>query len=365
MTAYSCNSCGFPYPSKGLPHQCPHCGGVFGLRSLNFPTSQTTKESPPSIWRYQSSFGLPPDASPIYLGEGNTPLVERVVRGKRVAFKLESLNPTGSFKDRGTAVLASFLKSRGISEVVEDSSGNAGASLAAYTSALGIQSHIFVPESASGPKLQQMLISGAHVVRIPGAREKAHQAALDYVKEKGLPYASHALLPMGISGIATIAYELAEQLGTLPGTVIVPVGHGSMMIGLQLGLQALCAENPGCTLPIMVGVQPANCAPLAARWEHKAFEGIKGKSMAEGTQIENPVHESEILAMLRPGQDQILAVDEGEIRAALYELAGMGFYVEPTSAMVWAALTKNQQKLPEPIVLIISGFGLKFIQTKL
>ena len=362
MTKFSCSTCALPYPDIGLPHLCPRCGGVFGIDRIDYTGVESSERVPPGVWRYKRSLGLAEDAKQVYLGEGGTPLVEREIRGKRVAFKLENLNPTGSFKDRGTAVLTSFILSRGISEVVEDSSGNAGASLAAYSSALGIKNKIFVPESASGPKLQQMLTSGAQVVRVPGAREAAHQAALACVAESKLPYASHALLPMGIGGIATIAYELAEQLGQMPGSVIAPVGHGSLFLGLLLGTRALCGQNPDLELPLMIGVQPANCAPLAARWERKVFTGCKGASLAEGTQIEKPVRGEQILSLLRPNEDLMMAVEEQDLLLAFHELAEMGFYVEPTSAMVWSALKRLIEKLPEPIVLVFSGSGLKFRQ---
>ncbi|HPS32072.1 MAG TPA: pyridoxal-phosphate dependent enzyme [Anaerolineaceae bacterium] len=363
MTTITCTSCALPYPEEGLPHLCPRCGGVFGIDSIDFPGEPGVEPGMPGIWRYRASFSLPASAKAVYLGEGGTPLVEREIRWKRVAFKLENLNPSGSFKDRGTAVLTSFMLSRSISEVVEDSSGNAGASLAAYSSAVGIKSRIFVPETASGPKVQQMVASGARVVRIPGPREAAHQAALADAQANKLPYASHALLPMGIGGFATIAYELAAQLGRMPGSLIAPVGHGSLFLGLLLGARALCRQDPKVNLPVMVGVQPANCAPLAARWENRAFAGCQGTSQAEGTQIEKPVRGEQILKLLRPGMDVMLAVAEEDLRLAYTELAEMGFYVEPTSAMVWSALKKLIENLPEPIVLVFSGSGLKFRQS--
>ena len=362
MTKITCTSCALPYPDTGLPHLCPRCGGVFGINHIDLASEEAEEPGQPGIWRFRRSLPLPADANPVYLGEGGTPLVEREILGKRVAFKLENLNPTGSFKDRGTAVLTSFMLSRGISAVVEDSSGNAGASLAAYSSAVGISSRIFVPESASGPKLQQMLASGAQVVRVPGAREAAHQAALDFVKQQSLPYASHALLPMGIAGIATIVYELVEQLGQMPGSVIAPVGHGSLFLGLLLGMHALCNREAGTQLPVMVGVQPENCAPLVAHWENKAFAGCQGTSLAEGTQIERPVRGDQILKLVRPGRDVLTAVAEADLLPAFKELAEMGFYVEPTSAMAWCALRKMIEKLPEPVVLVFSGSGLKFRQ---
>jgi threonine synthase len=252
---------------------------------------------------------------------------------------------------------------RGIKEVVEDSSGNAGASLAAYSAAFGIRSHIFVPAIASGPKLNQMKASGANVISVTGPRENAHQAALKYVAETGFPYASHALLPFGLAGIATISLEIYEQLGELPGTVVAPVGHGSLFWGIQLGLQALQQQRDIHQEVKMVGVQPARCAPLVALWKGQPFEGGTQPSLAEGTQILAPVHGEKILNSLQRGKDELVSIEEEDILPAFYSLAKMGFYVEPTSALVWAAYQKFGSHWPEPIVLILTGSGLKFDPT--
>ena len=135
MTTYCCSQCKLTYPSKGLPHQCPRCGGTFTLGEFSFPQGSIALSKSPGIWRYQNAFGLSENPPITYLGEGNTPLIIRNISGTRIAFKLENLNPSGSFKDRGTALLTSILLMRGIKEVVEDSSGNAGASLAMYSAA--------------------------------------------------------------------------------------------------------------------------------------------------------------------------------------------------------------------------------------
>jgi threonine synthase len=155
------------------------------------------------------------------------------------------LNPTGSFKDRGSAVLVSALKAAGVEEVVEDSSGNAGASLAAYAARAAIQARIYVPEYASGPKRLQISAFGAQVVQIPGPRSATAEAVQREAKE-GIAYASHAYLPHGIAGIATIAFEIAEQLKGSPGTVITPVGHGTLLLGLHRGFHAMCGIFRRC-----------------------------------------------------------------------------------------------------------------------
>ena len=208
----ACINCGQKYPETGVLYKCPHCDGIFDLSEpIKFGR---VDHSQPGIWRYASSFDL--DAAPVSLGEGNTPFVPAKVFGREVFFKCEYTNPSGSFKDRGSALLSSFLLSRGVSEAIEDSSGNAGASFAAYAARAGIKARIFVPESASGPKRQQIEMYGAELVRVPGPRANAAEAVRK-AAESGQVYASHAYLPFNIPGYATCAYEIVEQLGRAPG----------------------------------------------------------------------------------------------------------------------------------------------------
>lgn len=358
MTTFQCSVCKSNYPETGLPHHCPVCGGVFEVTELTF--SRKVNSLYPGLWQYRHCFGIPIEYPVTYLGEGDTPLVSRKIHSKQVSFKLEYLNPTGSFKDRGTAVLTSFLIGRGIDRVVEDSSGNAGASLAFYSAANGIKSSIFVPSSTSGPKRRQMEACGGNVIPIPGGRENAHHAALALVEEQSIPYASHALLPFGIPGIATIAFEIFEQLGGLPGTIVAPVGHGSLFAGLALGIEALRVQFGFSEAVSLVGVQPERCAPLVARWKGKKFEYLGQASIAEGTQIVAPVREAQALRFLKPGLDDMISIEEEQILPAASDLARIGFYVEPTSALVWAAFSRHCQDWKEPIVLILTGSGLKF-----
>ena len=215
------------------------------------------------LWLYRDSLGLPGNAPVVTLGEGNTPLLSSQFNGRPVYFKMEGHNPTGSYKDRGSAVLTSFLRSRGVTSAVEDSSGNAGASLAAYCARGGISVSVFIPETASGPKRWQIEMYGAEVHRIPGARANAAQAALK-AAESGNIYASHAYMPFGFTGIATIAYEIFHQLGTVPGTYSAPVGHGGLLYGIMLGFEALHKSGANKVLPYYIGVQAANCAPALA-----------------------------------------------------------------------------------------------------
>lgn len=363
MTEFVCTNCRRPYPETGAPFRCLQCGGVFGVQGgLAYePDSQTS-----GLWRYRASFGLPVDAEAVSLGEGNTPLVEGAAFGKRLAFKLEHLNPTSSYKDRGSAPLLSFLKTRGVSEALEDSSGNAGASFAAYASRAGVKARVFVPDYASGPKRTQIEAYGADLVSILGPRSEAAAAVLR-AAEGGAVYASHAYMPFGLPGIATIAFELYEQLGNqAPGSIIAPAGHGSLLLGIALGFEALKAAGRIERLPVLIGVQARACAPLWALTT-QGPAGLawvtEGQTLAEGVRVRQPVRGDELLRAVESTGGRFLAVDEQEILPARDALARAGLFVEPTSAIVWAGLgqlsTLAASQLPEPVALILTGSGLK------
>lgn len=321
------------------------------------PTYHGETNGEPGIWRYRASFGL--SGPSCYLGEGTTPLVPHSV-DRGLFFKCEHLNPSGSFKDRGTALMMSEILGRGIKQVLEDSSGNAGASLALYSAAFGVQSQIYIPASTSGPKRKQIERSGATVCPVDGPRENAHRAVLDAAANKQEAYASHALQPFHLPGYATIVYESYEQLGVLPATLVAPIGHGSLFLGSLMGARSLEAFMGKSRTVMHVGVQPANCAPIVKAWEDIDFEGLKKPGIAEGTQVSVPVRAKEILEALIPGKDLLYVIEEDAIQQAWKELIRAGFYVEPTSAMVWAAYQRWGKDWPKPIVLILTGSGLKF-----
>jgi len=361
VTSFHCLNCQRPYPETGLPYRCLYCGGVFGLAAgIEYSPDRIEKEKP-RLWRYRHSFGLPAGAPMVSLGEGGTPLVEGQGLGKKLAFKLEYLNPTGSFKDRGTAPLASWLLARSVPEAVEDSSGNAGASFAAYAARAGIKGRVFVPSYASGPKRMQIEAYGAELVPIDGPRSQA-AAAVQQAAETGAVYASHAYLPFGLPGIATISYELVEQLGSTPGSILAPVGHGSLLLGIAEGFAAMNAAGIIRQLPVLVGVQARPCAPLWALATQGAA-GLswvtEGETVAEGVRVRQPLRGDELLAAVEKSGGHFVAVEEEHILPARDALALAGLFVEPTSALVWAALQEVARDLPEPVVLILTGSGLK------
>jgi len=356
-----CTQCGSAYPSVGAPFLCS-CGGTFNY--LEFPKfallKNATKRS--GIWKYRNMLSLPDDAPEINLGEGGTALVDACYESENVFFKLEYQNPTGSYKDRGSAVLVSFLISRGVNAVVEDSSGNAGASLAAYAARAGLRSRIFVPASASGPKREQIKHFGAELVAVPGPRSAAATAVRAAVSENWI-YASHAFMPFGLTGIATIAYELFQELGNkTPGTVIAPVGHGGLLFGIINGFKALRMASVTSCEPFYVGVQAAGCAPIFTAYEKHEItlrEPQESDTIAEGVKVSTPIHGSDLLHEVENQRGCFMQVTEEELIQSYNSLSKRGFFVEPTSALPWAAYEKGKGRFPEPVIMILTGAGYK------
>jgi threonine synthase len=320
-------------------------------------------QSERSLWRYASAIRT---QRSVTLGEGWTPLVPSRWQGREVLFKCEHMMPTGSYKDRGISVLMNELAARGIGKVLEDSSGNAGSSMATYAAAAGIACTIYAPASAPEGKLLQMEALGAELRRIPGLRQATTDAVMAAISEDSF-YASHAWQPFYLDGMKTIAFELWEQLGfSMPDHVIVPTGQGANILGLAIGLAELKAAGQINRMPKLHAVQAEACPPLAAAFHGEAARPTQ-PSIADGIGTANPVRGEAILAAVRESGGQILSVNEDEITAALRGLLAGGWYVEPTSAAGAAGLTKlldsGRIGKEETAVLILTGHGLKASQS--
>ncbi|MGW9113463.1 threonine synthase [Microbacterium sp. NPDC055683] len=313
-----------------------------------------------SLWRYRAA--LPVDiARPISLGEGCTPLVERARGGARPLFKLEWFSPTGSFKDRGTSVMLSYLRERGIEAVLEDSSGNGGSSVAGYGAAGGMGVTIFAPSSTSPAKIDQVRAYGASVVLVDGPREESQAAAIRASDDTF--YASHNWQALFLEGVKTLAYELWEDLGfRAPDNLVVPVGAGSSLLGCWFGFRELLAAGRIERMPRLFAAQPLACSPLdaALRGEH---DRAVAPTIAEGTAIRRPMRLAQMLRAVRETGGDAVAVPEDAIAAALRSLCDDGLFVEPTSATAAAAfdaLVARRAILPsETTVVMLSGSGLK------
>jgi threonine synthase len=179
----------------------------------------------------------------------------------------------------------------------------------------------------------------------------------------GSVYASHAFLPFNIPGYATAAYEIYEQLDEMPGAIIAPAGQGGLLLGLMRGFDALRIANNGKSVPKTIGVQARACAPLWAKFT-SGRQGMTlvtdNPTLAEGVRTRYPLRGDAVLAGISASHGVMCAVEEEDILPACEKLAHLGFYVGPTSALVWAALEQKVNDLPDPIVIILTGFGLKY-----
>jgi threonine synthase len=363
---YVCERCGHEEPASSRDWRCPSCGGAFRLDVIEQLDRAQIVSDDPTLWRYQAV--LPADRSTLRsLGEGMTPIVAGTLGGRDVWFKLDALLPTGSFKDRGAAVLVAHLRSLGLNRIVVDSSGNAAAAMAGYCSANGIECSVFAPATTSPGKLVQARAFGASVTLVEGNREAVAAAAQDAAEsDPSAFYGSHNWHPVFAEGVKTWALEVWEQLGFhVPTAVFVPTGGGSAFVGARLGFDAT-----GEPLPLLIAAQPDTSAPIVAAY-NAGLDDIEpvtpGATIAEGTRIGAPARGIQIMSALKDSSGWAQAVSEEQIRAALRQLWQQGLYVEPTAAVGAAALLdalEHGHALPDgDIVVLLTGSGLKATET--
>lgn len=361
-----CEKCGQKVTEEALLWRC-ECGGALVCDDTEFCFSPNPEFT--GIWRYSSSLPVACPESPVTLGEGMTPLTECTWdygAGKTaVKCKFDALSPTGSYKDRGIAVQITRLRELGLKKLVEDSSGNAGAAMAAYSAAAGIECDIYVPDYTSEGKCLQIASYGANLRRIPGTRE-ATTAAAEKAAES-VYYASHNWNPYFSQGIKTYAFEIFEQYsGKVPDNIIVPAGQGSLVKGAWKGFSEIVRAGKASRVPRIFGVQSANCAPLYEAWineENRPRIINKKETVAEGIASATPVQGEAVIKTVRESGGAFAAVTEKEIWNAFGQLSLTGFYVEPTSAAAFAGLTvflgNGTIKTNEYTVVFLSGSGLK------
>ncbi|WP_328455691.1 threonine synthase [Amycolatopsis sp. NBC_00438] len=312
-----------------------------------------------SLWRYRAA--LPGDLRPLSLGEGCTPLVRQPWGDGEVRFKLEWFSPTGSFKDRGSSVMVAALAGAGVKDLLEDSSGNGGSSVSAYSAAAGIAATVLAPEGTSAAKVLQTRAYGATVELVPGTRDDTAAEAVR--RSATTTYASHNWHPFFLQGTKTLAYELWEDLGfRAPDAVVTVAGAGSIVLGLDLGFGELLDARSIARRPRLLVAQPRNCSPIDAAF-HDRRPPPFAPTVAEGTAIRHPIRLPEVVAAIRRSGGGTAAIEEDAIAAAARRLASLGLYAEPTSASAAAAIDVFRERgvirPGETTVVVLTGSGLK------
>jgi threonine synthase len=357
-----CSACN--YSSSCLADfRCPSCGQPLEVRQYRRFEAGRIRRGNYTVWRYARFFPYVKKADIVTLGEGWTPLVRL---SNTLSLKMENLNPTGSFKDRGSTVLISALlplvrKVKGY--ISEDSSGNAGASMAAYAARAGLKARIYVPETVSGPKYNQIRFYGAEVVRVKGSRTRVAEEAQK--PERHAFYVGHILHPLFRDGIRSLAYEVAEQLNWHnPGCLYVPVSAGTLLLGVTHGFRHMVESGCLDRVPKVIACQTRQVSPLYHLFKGLGYEPPERlNSVADALVSVSPPLLGIMKEQLRAVEGDAVMVEENEILQAFRELAQLGFFVEPSSAVAYAAYKKQLKSRDisekDSSIIILTGTGLK------
>ena len=352
--ALGCTACGLQHEPSVNHVRCQRCASTLVIQYLEGANGR--------------NYPLPA----INLGQGDTPSIELAATCERLGLakltaKLEFMSPTGSFKDRGSAFVVAAAVEESISQFVEDSSGNAGASMAAYAAAAGIKAHIFAPSSAAAGKLDQIQVFGAQLHAIDGPRQAATDAAVGYATNRGIPYLSHALSPWFIEGMKSFAREVID-CGDLPTDIVLPVGNGSLLLSTESVFREEWSEGRGHARPPRIhAVQSDAVHPLATKFNGATDDQANAKgptTVASGIAVTSPPRLAEMCQAIRRSRGSVITVDDAAILDwQRYLAATEGIFCEATSAAAFAGLRQliaNGAIGTEARVLIpVTGSGLK------
>lgn len=344
--------------SASAPYFISPEGDLLDLEFEPFFDIRVISSRKPNLWRYREALPIDSELDIISVNEGFTPLLYLPFLGNSVWVKQDQLFSTGSYKDRGATVLMSKVKSLGIKHVVQDSSGNAGCSIAAYAAMAGISCEIFVPASTSLSKIRQIQTYGANIRLIEGNREQTAEAAR--MASKSSYYASHCVNPYFFQGTKTFAYEICEQMGwKVPETLVLPAGNGTLILGAWIGFNDLMRAGITDRLPKIIAVQAEACSPLLHAFNQTPIPTAQ-ETVAEGIAIENPIRALQILEAVRSSNGFFIGVTEPEIMDAYRECGLNGFYIEPTAAATIAGVKRFLSGYAsDTVVTLFSGHGLK------
>ena len=258
-----CVRCG--HHAEFPAYRCLACASPLVLDLAPVSAAQCIPTPGRGLWRYAGM--LPRTRHTVTLGEGSTPLLPLRHDGVAAHVKLESVNPSLSFKDRAMALAASAALDQGLTGLVLASTGNAAVSAATYAAAAGLRCRVFCATgSNAGSKLDTARAHGAEVELVPGHYSDAYDAATRAEGHGWLNVTTTYRNPLLTEAYRPVAAELVDDLGGVPEVVVVPVGAGPLLRGIWLGFTDLRAAGLTTTVPRMVGVQAEACAPLARAW---------------------------------------------------------------------------------------------------
>lgn len=368
--SFRCFECGKTFPTDRIRYRCD-CGGSL---DITYDYEQISKElgwkelksRELSHHRYTEFFPVLRNENFITMGEGGTPLIrsremEKELGVGELYFKLESLNPTGSFKDRGTTVEIGKALDHGAGQVVVASTGNMGASVAAYSARAGIEAKILVPENVSEIKLKQMKTYGANIKRIDGDYSRAAEKARELHKSQGT-YLMGDYAYRG-EGEKSVGFEIADELNA--DKVVLPIGNGTLMHGTYKGFKELKKTGLIENIPEMVGIQAEGCSTVAKAFKEgrKRVEPVKEAITSAGAiACADPLDGDFALEAVEESGGFADAVSDEKIERSRDVLAQEeGIYAEFSSGAAVAGMFQNVDRFGEDdiVVCVITGHGLK------
>ena len=361
--SFRCSECDKEFPVDTKDYCCK-CGGLFDLQYTPPPFSfDLVDKAENSLFRYRAFLPVTNKGwKDISMGEGMSPVVELATESSsgKVFVKVDYMMPTLSFKDRGAALVIWLAKALGAKKVIQDSSGNAGNSIAAYAARAGLECEIYVPEKTSPAKIKMIQSYGAKVNVLPMSRDDTAKACRQAAASGSGYYASHVFNPFFYQGTKTYVYEVLEQLGYIPDNLIIPVGNGTLLIGVMLALDEMLSSGTITRRPKIYAAQSELCAPLLSAYAEKkdapALINVQ-KTLAEGIAVGQPARGAQILRQAYKTGVEFIPVPEDKIPEARSLLARQGFYVEHTTAATYAAYLS--QRIEGEVLLPLCGAGLK------
>jgi threonine synthase len=372
LSHLECTRSGQRLPADRPQTVCPKDGGVlyarydFSAIRRDFRREKLAGRTA-TMWRYSEVL---PDASPVSLGEGFTPMLASR-EYPNVFIKDEGLNPTGSFKARGLSACVTMARHYGIKKLAIPSAGNAAGALAAYAAAAGLEAHIFMPKDVPMANRIESDYYGAHVTLVDGLISDCARIVSQCAEKEGWFDVSTLKEPFRVEGKKTMGYEVAEQLGwKLPRGIIYPTGGGVGLLGMWKAFDEMEQLGwIGPERPKMISVQSTGCAPIVKAWDEGRSTSemwTNAATAASGLRVPKPYGDYLILDILKNSRGTALAVTDKEILEATRHWARIeGIFAAPEGAASLAAyrnLLGSGFFAPDDIVVLLNtGSGLKYL----
>lgn len=373
---YRCPTCGAAYAIEPGRYLCDECGrkNKPGIPLEGVLECVWEKEAgdPPSGGPGMAGIPLPVEAEyfpPLPVGE--TPLwrpkrLREALDAPNLYLKDDTCNPSGSYKDRASWLVAAFARKFGLKEIALASTGNAASSMACVGAAAGLKITVFLPASAPAAKRVQVLQYGAELREVQGTYDQAFDESLAYSAATGVLSRNTAYNPLTIEGKKTASFEIARDLGSAPDHVFVPTGDGVILAGVIKGFEDLLRLGLTTKMPTFWAAQAEGSSAIARALATGSFEERSSDTLADSISVDVPRNGSFVLAKLRKYGGKGVTVSDEEILAAQRMLSSMsGLFAEPSSACAFACYLKAMPVIPrdESVVVMLTGSGLKDIKS--